>query len=64
MFFFDHRDTIIQDEKYLILQAMKNVIITCHQAFLTKEAIEGIAATTVANLDAWKATRVSENDLI
>lgn len=32
------------------LIAMPNVIVTSHQAFLTKEALDNIAATTVENL--------------
>jgi len=32
------------------LIAMPNVIVTSHQAFLTKEALHNIAQTTVENL--------------
>ena len=32
------------------LIAMPNVIVTSHQAFLTSEALDNIAATTVNNL--------------
>jgi len=38
-------------------------LITGHQAFLTEEALEGIASCTIANLDAWVRAGFSENDL-
>lgn len=63
LFFCDHRNTIIQDEMYYILRSFKNVLMTGHQAFLTKEALEGIATATIANLDAWEAGGASENEL-
>jgi D-lactate dehydrogenase len=31
------------------------VIITAHQAFLTREALGAIAATTLQNISAWAA---------
>ena len=33
------------------LLTFPNVLITAHQAFLTREALDAIAATTLANLD-------------
>ena len=63
LFFSDHRNTIIQDEMYHILRSFKNVLMTGHQAFLTKEALQGMATTTIANLDAWEAGGTSENEL-
>ena len=41
---------IVQDDKLVRLIAMPNVIVTSHQAFLTNEALDNIAATTVNNL--------------
>ena len=32
---------------------MPNVIVTSHQAFLTREALDGIAETTLQNLRAY-----------
>jgi D-lactate dehydrogenase len=54
LFFEDHRNTIIQDEDFLKLRSMKNVLLTGHQAFLTREALTGIALTTIQNLDYWQ----------
>lgn len=50
MFYEDFSGHIVQDDKLVRLIAMPNVIVTSHQAFLTEEALENIAATTVANL--------------
>jgi len=34
-----------------LLISRPNVILTSHQAFLTEEALENIASTTIQNLD-------------
>jgi D-lactate dehydrogenase len=34
------------------------VLITGHQAFFTREALEAIAETTIANIDAFRSTGV------
>ena len=49
VFYEDNSTNVIQDDKLVRLIGMPNVIITSHQAFLTKEALENIAATTVNN---------------
>lgn len=63
LFFFDWRDKIIQDPFYARLKNLRNVFITGHQAFLTREALEGIASTTIDNLSKWEQTGKSPNDL-
>lgn len=50
MFFEDRSGHILDDELLSRLISMPNVIVTSHQAFLTKEAIENIAETTVENI--------------
>lgn len=50
LFFEDRSDTVIQDDVIARLLSMPNVIVTSHQAFLTKEALESIADTTLSNL--------------
>ena len=37
--------------------------MTSHQAFLTREALANVAATTCANLDAFFAGRPLENEI-
>lgn len=55
LFFEDLSDTVIRDDVFSRLQTLPNVLITGHQAFFTVEAVEQIAATTIANLDAIEA---------
>lgn len=50
IFFEDHSSVIIRDDTLLRLISMPNVIVTSHQAFLTREALDSIAETTVSNL--------------
>ena len=56
-FYEDFSGHIVQDDKLVRLIAMPNVIVTSHQAFLTSEALDNTAATTVNNL-----TRFSSGD--
>ena len=46
----DYSGHIVEDDKLVRLIAIPNVIVTSHQAFLTNEALDNIAATTVNNL--------------
>lgn len=64
LFFFDHRNSIIKDELFLKLRSFKNVLITGHQAFLTNEALLGIAKTTFENINDWIENVDCKNDLI
>ena len=41
---------MVQDDTLVRLIAMPNVIVSSHQAFLTQEALDNIAATTVDNV--------------
>lgn len=54
LFFEDHRNDLLQDEQFMKLRSLKNVLITGHQAFLTEEALKGIASATIMNLDYWQ----------
>lgn len=49
-FYEDLSDSIINDDKLSILLTMPNVIVTSHQAFFTKEAMNNIAMTTLQNI--------------
>ncbi|MBE6759307.1 MAG: 2-hydroxyacid dehydrogenase [Ruminococcaceae bacterium] len=49
-FFEDLSGHILEDDTLARLISMPNVIVTSHQAFLTEEALENIAETTVTNL--------------
>ena len=50
LFYEDFSDHVVQDDTLVRLIAMPNVIVTSHQAFLTSEALDNIASTTVNNL--------------
>lgn len=50
IFYEDLSGRVLQDDKLVRLIAMPNVIVTSHQAFLTAEALDNIASTTVTNM--------------
>jgi D-lactate dehydrogenase len=50
VFFRDLSGQVLQDDILARLLSCSNVLITSHQGFLTKEALENIAATTLENL--------------
>ena len=50
IFFEDRSGHILNDELLARLISMPNVIVTSHQAFLTEEALNNIAETTVNNI--------------
>jgi D-lactate dehydrogenase len=56
LFFEDLSDTIIADDIFSRLLTFPNVLITGHQAFFTRNALENIALTTVANLTEFETT--------
>jgi D-lactate dehydrogenase len=53
VFFEDLSGQILQDDELARLLTFPNVLITAHQAFLTREALAEIARVTVANLSAF-----------
>ena len=54
LFFEDLSEHIIQDEQILRLLSFPNVLITSHQAYFTKEAMDQITITTLENIKAFK----------
>lgn len=58
LFFEDRSDQAVQDDLFARLLTFPNVIVTGHQGFFTREALQDIAETTVANLDAFATTGV------
>lgn len=59
LFFEDHSDLPLQDDTLARLLSFPNVIVTAHQAFLTHEALDAIARTTLDNIAAWLAGQPS-----
>ena len=64
IFFEDRSGHILNDELLSRLISMPNVIITSHQAFLTEEALNNIAETTVGNiLSCFENNGICDNEL-
>jgi len=63
IFFKDHTGTPINDEIFLKLNSNPNVLITGHQSFLTAEVLNGIASTTIANLNEWAYNSICKNEI-
>jgi len=63
LFFRDLSENIIQDEILLRLIGFPNVLITAHQGFLTKEALEQIAIITLKNISNFKNGVHLENEV-
>lgn len=53
LFFEDRSDLPLQDDVLARLLTFPNVIVTAHQAFLTREALAAIAETTLHNIASW-----------
>lgn len=63
VFFKDNSKEGIKDLQLKKLLSLPNVLLTPHQAFITKEALENIAKTTFYNIDCWEIGAQSENEL-
>ena len=63
LFFEDNSGHILEDDTLARLISMPNVIVTSHQAFLTEEALQNIAETTVNNLVGFFKTGQCPNEL-
>lgn len=63
LFFQDLSAQVIQDDVFSRLLTFPNVVITGHQAFFTRNAMEGIARTTLRNLDDLERSGASPNEV-
>lgn len=63
LFFEDFSSTIIQDDVLARLLSLPNVLITSHQAFLTNEALENIAETTLENITSFFGDEPLKNEI-
>lgn len=61
LFFTDLSNTVIDDDVFQRLLTFPNVVITGHQAFFTREALDAIANTTLANISNCEAGRPCAN---
>lgn len=62
-FYEDCSNEIIEDDVLALLVSMPNVLVTSHQAFLTNEALQNIAQTTLENIRAWEEGRTLDNQI-
>lgn len=63
VFFRDFSGHIMSDDVLARLISMPNVIVTSHQAFLTEEALDNIAETTVNNIASFFGEGLCDNEL-
>lgn len=63
VFFEDISGSVIRDDVLDMLLCQPNVLITSHQAFLTNEALEAIAKTTLQNLREYFDTGECANEI-
>lgn len=63
LFYEDFSNIVIKDDTLSILVSRPNVIITSHQAFLTEEALKGIASVTLSNLKEYFQTGSCANEI-
>ena len=63
LFFRDLSEQVIQDDVFSRLLTFPNVLITGHQGFFTREALEAIADVTLGNVSAFEQGRRSGREL-
>ncbi|MCL7764162.1 2-hydroxyacid dehydrogenase [Polaribacter sp. Z014] len=64
LFYKDLSEDIIHDDLILRLISFPNVLITAHQGFLTKEALEQIAKITIENISNFEKNIKTENEVL
>lgn len=64
LFSHDLSGTLLQDDVLARLMTFPNVLITAHQAFLTREALHNIAETTLQNIQDFKCGISLKNEVI
>lgn len=63
LFYEDNSEIIVRDHILSRLIGLPNVIVTSHQGFLTREALENIAATTLENISAFFSEGSLQNEI-
>ena len=64
LFFRDLSDSIVTDDLIERLMSFNNVLITPHQAFFTKEAVDEIARITVVNFNSFEDNIITDNEIL
>jgi D-lactate dehydrogenase len=63
IFFRDLSDQVLQDDVLARLLTFPNVLITSHQGFLTREALDNIARTTLENVRLFESEGRAQNEV-
>jgi D-lactate dehydrogenase len=63
LFFRDLSSEIITDDVFQRLVSFPNVIVTGHQAYLTREALTTICETTLASITAFENGQALDNEV-
>ncbi|WEV24933.1 2-hydroxyacid dehydrogenase [Streptomyces sp. 71268] len=64
VFYVDHSMEAMPDDVLARLMTFRNVLITSHQAYFTRDAVRQIIAATAGNIEDYLAGRVGENVLV
>lgn len=64
LFFLDKSLEVMTDERLARLMTFNNVLVTSHQAYFTRDAVEQIAETTARNVEDYFAGRAGDNTLV
>jgi D-lactate dehydrogenase len=64
VFFHDLSEQVLQDDHLSLLLSFPNVLVTSHQAFLTAEALDAIAATTLRNVSDFERGLPLRNEVV
>jgi D-lactate dehydrogenase len=64
LFFTDLSSTVIQDDVFERLTTFPNTVITGHQAFLTREALQEIAHVTLSNVSNFETGRLNDENVV
>lgn len=64
VFFEDLSDRVLQDDVLARLLTFPNVLVTAHQAFLTREALAEIARVTLDNVSAFERDGTLQNEVV
>lgn len=63
LFFRDQSTAIIRDDVFTRLLTFPNVVVTAHQAFFTREALEKISEVTLSNITAFEKGQALVNEV-
>lgn len=63
LFFENLSNQVLQDDTFARLLTFPNVLITGHQAFFTREALERIASTTIGNITSFEQGEALPNQV-